>query len=54
MLQRVMLAILLCFDPQIIILDEPTSALDDVNRSNIIRMLKLLQDKGKTIIYSDA
>ncbi|WKF66041.1 ATP-binding cassette domain-containing protein [Streptococcus equi] len=50
MLQRVMLAILLCLDPQIIILDEPTSALDDVNRSNIIRMLKLLQDKGKTII----
>src|SRR3712207_9073339 len=42
-LQRVMLAILLCLDPQIIILDEPTSALDDVNRSNIIRMLKLLQ-----------
>ena len=48
MLQRVMLAILLCLDPETIILDEPTSALDIYNREQII--LKEQLAKGKTLI----
>ncbi|EHI69995.1 ABC transporter, ATP-binding protein [Streptococcus ictaluri 707-05] len=50
MLQRVMLAIILCLDPQMIILDEPTSALDCHNCSNLFTILKELQDRGKTLI----
>lgn len=50
MLQRVMLAILLCLDPEVIILDEPTSALDAYNRENILRILKELKNKGKQLI----
>lgn len=50
MLQRVMLAIILCLDPETLILDEPTSALDAYNRENIIRLLKELLAQGKTLI----
>lgn len=50
MLQRVMLAIILCLDPETIILDEPTSALDAYNRDNIIKLLKNLSAQGKTLI----
>lgn len=50
MLQRVMLAMLLCLDPDWIILDEPTSALDAYNRDNILTILKDLQAKGKQLI----
>ncbi|MBS4749688.1 ABC transporter ATP-binding protein [Carnobacteriaceae bacterium zg-ZUI78] len=50
MLQRVMLAILLCLNTDTIILDEPTSALDAYNRDNIVRLLKMLLEKGKTLI----
>lgn len=50
MLQRVMLAIMLCLNPETIILDEPTSALDAYNRANIINILKELLAQGKTII----
>lgn len=50
MLQRVMLAIILCLEPETIILDEPTSALDAYNRDNIITILKSLLKQGKTLI----
>lgn len=50
MLQRVMLAIILCLEPETIILDEPTSALDAYNRDNIITILKDLSKKGKNLI----
>ena len=50
MLQRVMLAILLCLEPETIILDEPTSALDIHNREQIILILKEQLTKGKTLI----
>ncbi|WP_303974226.1 ATP-binding cassette domain-containing protein [Streptococcus merionis] len=50
MLQRIMLAILLCLDSHTIILDEPTSSLDAYNRDNILTILKRLQEQGKTII----
>ncbi|WP_314830389.1 ABC transporter ATP-binding protein [uncultured Streptococcus sp.] len=50
MLQRVMLAILLCLEPETIILDEPTSALDIHNREQIILILKEQLAKGKTLI----
>ncbi|MGT2934029.1 ATP-binding cassette domain-containing protein [Streptococcus catagoni] len=50
MLQRIMLAIVLCMDPQTIILDEPTSSLDANNRNNIIDILKGLIQTKKTLI----
>ena len=50
MLQRVMLAILLCLEPDVFILDEPTSALDAYNRDNIIQILQSLKEKGKTLV----
>ncbi|MBF0777618.1 ATP-binding cassette domain-containing protein [Streptococcus cuniculi] len=50
MLQRVMLAILLSLDSDTILLDEPTSALDAYNRENVLRMLQLLQEQGKTLL----
>lgn len=49
-LQRLMLAMLLCLEPKTLILDEPTSALDAYNRDNILRILKILQDKGVSLI----
>lgn len=50
MLQRIMLAMLLCLEVEVIILDEPTSALDAYNRENILRILAELKAAGKTII----
>ncbi|MCY7111262.1 ATP-binding cassette domain-containing protein, partial [Streptococcus oralis] len=50
MLQRVMLAILLCLEPETIILDEPTSALDVHNREQIILIIKEQLAKGKKLI----
>lgn len=50
MLQRVMLAMLLCLDTEVLILDEPTSALDLYNRDQVLWLLKMLLAKGKTLI----
>ncbi|MGT2756293.1 ABC transporter ATP-binding protein [Streptococcus ovuberis] len=50
MLQRVMLAMLLCLDMEVLILDEPTSALDAYNRENMLRLLSALKAQGKAIV----
>lgn len=50
MLQRIMLAIVLALDPELLILDEPTSALDAYNRDHILLILKDLLAQGKTLI----
>ncbi|AXX91666.1 nickel import ATP-binding protein NikD [Malaciobacter molluscorum LMG 25693] len=48
-LQRVMIAIALLEDTNIIIADEPTSALDTINQKQIVEIFKNL--KNKTIIF---
>ena len=51
MKQRVVIAMALLLDPDILIADEPTTALDMVVQSQIITLLKKLQkEKGITII----
>jgi peptide/nickel transport system ATP-binding protein len=51
MKQRVVIAMALLLDPDILIADEPTTALDMVVQSQIISLLKKLQkEKGITII----
>lgn len=50
MLQRLGLGIMLYFDSQIMILDEPTSGLDPMGRTEILSILKSLQNK--TILFS--
>jgi peptide/nickel transport system ATP-binding protein len=51
MKQRVVIAMALLLDPDILIADEPTTALDMIVQSQIIRLLKKLQkEKGITII----
>lgn len=50
MLQRIMIAMLLCLEADTFVLDEPTSALDTANRERLIHVLKTLQAKGKTLI----
>lgn len=43
MRQRVLLAMMLSLQPQILIADEPTTALDVVNREKVLQLLKQLQ-----------
>ncbi|KAM0673887.1 hypothetical protein GVAV_002725 [Gurleya vavrai] len=50
--KRVMLAIELITDPEIIFLDEPTSGLDTMTALTIIRMLKELTKNNKIIILT--
>lgn len=51
MRQRVVIALALCLDPQLLIADEPTTALDVVVQSDVLRTLKELQERlGLTVI----
>jgi len=44
-LQRIVIAIALSTNPKLLLLDEPTTALDDLNKQNILQLIKKLQDK---------
>ncbi len=50
MRQRVVIAMALITNPDIVILDEPTSALDVITQANIMNMLKILK-KEKSLTY---
>lgn len=51
MRQRVLLAMALSCDPELLIVDEPTTALDPVSKNDIIQLLQKLQKKlGFTMI----
>ncbi len=52
MKRRLNLAAALVHDPPILLLDEPTAGVDPQSRASIIDMVRSLQARGKTVIYT--
>lgn len=52
-IQRVALASVLILEPKILVLDEPLSQLDPKSAEKILKILKMLKDKGITIIMAE-
>ncbi|MBD3182039.1 ATP-binding cassette domain-containing protein [Candidatus Poribacteria bacterium] len=52
MRQRIKLAQSLLHDPELLFLDEPLNGMDPISRRNTIRLVKELEEKGKSIIVS--
>jgi ABC-2 type transport system ATP-binding protein len=50
--QRLSIACALIHDPDIVFLDEPTAALDPQARRNLWDVLRAIQERGKTILYT--
>jgi len=50
--QRLSIACALVHDPDVVFLDEPTAALDPQARRNLWDVLRAIQARGKTIIYT--
>ena len=50
--QRLSIACALAHDPEIVFLDEPTAALDPQARRNLWDVLRAIQARGKTIVYT--
>ncbi|MGI5500440.1 ABC transporter ATP-binding protein [Lentzea sp. CA-135723] len=50
--QRLSIACALVHDPEIVFLDEPTAALDPQARRNLWDVLRAIQQRGKTIVYT--
>ncbi len=52
MKQRLGIGAALIHDPELVILDEPSSALDPEGRSDVLRLITDLKQKGKTVFFS--
>lgn len=52
LLRRLNIACGIAHKPKLIFLDEPTVAVDPQSRNNILDGIKMLRDKGATIIYT--
>ncbi|WP_436501914.1 ABC transporter ATP-binding protein [Actinokineospora sp. HUAS TT18] len=50
--QRLSIACALVHDPDVVFLDEPTAALDPQARRNLWDVLRAIQERGKTIVYT--
>lgn len=48
--QRVALASIIVMEPDILVIDEPTSQLDPQGTEEVFEIIKLMKEKGKTII----
>ncbi len=48
--QRAAIARALCINPEVMLFDEPTSALDPELEGEVLRVIKLLADEGRTMI----
>jgi len=48
--QRAAIARALCVNPKVMLFDEPTSALDPELEGEVLRVIKLLADEGRTMI----
>lgn len=52
MKQKTAIAVSLVHDPKVVIFDEPTNGLDIVTARGVTNYLKLLKERGKTVIVS--
>ncbi|AQU78454.1 energy-coupling factor ABC transporter ATP-binding protein [Planococcus faecalis] len=48
--QRVALASIIVMDPEILVIDEPSSQLDPIGTDQVFDIIRLMKEKGKTII----
>lgn len=50
--RKLALAGILAMDSDVVLLDEPTAGLDPKSRRNLMEQLKLLAERGKTVVFS--